>query len=110
MAITKEDVYDQLDRSVLNGANPFKVSCRSVWRGLGKTGSLETISKHKKAWLAEKHPDATTPPPTPARRPVSLLPSEAAKLRRLLDKFDQLELITDEFELRSRERRERNRR
>lgn len=110
MAITKDDVYDQLDRAVLNGANPFTISCRAVWRSLGETGSLETISKHKKTWLAAKHPGAVAPAPAPAKRPVTLLPSDAAKLRMLLANFDQIELMIEEFVNKKREERERHRR
>lgn len=110
MAISKFDVYDQLDKAVRTGVNPVTVSCRDIWRGLGKAGSLETISKYKKAWLAEKHPHASAPAPAPTKRPVSLLPSELAKLRMLLDKADEIEMVVEEYDARRRERRESYRR
>lgn len=110
MALTKAVVYHQLDKLAGGAGNPMTISCRSVWRALGESGSLETISKHKKSWLAEKHPNAQPPAAAPVKRQVTLYPSDIAKLKKLLEMAGSIETLLEESEAQRRARREQSRR
>lgn len=110
MPLTKSDVCDQLDALVLKGAPPASLSNRIVRHALGDIGSLETINKYRKAWLAEKHPGAQAAVPAPTKRPVSLTPSDLAKLKMLLAIATELETVVLVSEQKDRERKESSRR